>query len=618
MCGIVGYIGDRSATEVILEGLKRLEYRGYDSAGVALVPREGGPIQVIKRRGEIAQGLEVGLQEDPPSASASGIGHTRWATHGAPNDVNAHPHTDCNEGLAVVHNGIIENYLELREDLRKDGHGFRSEADTEVIPHLIERYRDSGADLLGATLEACKYLRGAYALAVVETGGDGREEAIIGVRQQSPLVVGIGDGEYFLASDIAALLPYTRDVVILENGDFAVLTREGYRLYDSGGCRVERPVERVAWDAEAAERGGHPHFMIKEILEQPQAWVHALQGRVGGDGIILPELERASEVVHRLSEVYLIGCGTSYHAALAAAPQFESLLRIPARAEIASEFRYRQPNLDENTLVIFVSQSGETADTLACLDIARDAGSPTLGITNVVGSSLARGAEDVVFTRAGPEISVASTKTYTTQLLILDLIACHLGSILGLDERGREQVSSILEAAPDLPGLGEALLADQEAIHRVADYIAGWEDAFFIGRGLDFAAAVEGQLKLKEISYIHAEPMAAGELKHGTLALIEQNIPVVAISTQDHLRDKIASNVEVVRARGGWVCVVTDRDDDAAAGVADEVIAVPRTAPLLSPVLVGTALQLLAYHTAVLRGCPVDKPRNLAKSVTVE
>ncbi len=618
MCGIVGYIGDRSATEVIMEGLRRLEYRGYDSAGMALVPRSGGSIQVIKRQGEIDKGLAPGIREESPDPSAAGIGHTRWATHGRPNDINAHPHTDCDGGLAVVHNGIIENYFELGRELRNEGHVFRSDVDTEVIPHLVERYRKTGLDLLEATMKASTYLRGAYALAVVESDDGSGNEALVGVRKESPLIVGIGEGEYFLASDIAALLPYTRDVIILENGDFAFLTREGYRLYDQGGEEVHREVERVDWDADAAERGGHPHFMIKEILEQPEAWVAALQGRVGSDRAQLPELKNAPSVVDGISQVHLVGCGTSYHAAVAARPQFERLLGIPARAEIASEFRYGDPLLGPDTLVVFVSQSGETADTLACLDLAKSAGCPTIGITNVVGSSLARGADDVVFTRAGPEISVASTKTYTTQLLILDLIACHLGSVLGFDDDARARVDALLERAPDLPGMGWELLDNQEVILRVAEYLAGWEDVFFIGRGLDFAAAMEGQLKLKEISYIHAEAYPAGELKHGSIALIEQGIPVIAISTQDHLREKMASNVEAARARGGWICLVTDRPDDSTAQIADEVIVVPRTAEILTPVLVGLALQLLAYHTAVLRDCPVDKPRNLAKSVTVE
>ncbi len=618
MCGIVGYIGHRCATEVIMEGLRRLEYRGYDSAGLALVPRDGGAIWVLKREGDIASGLEVGLEEKPPPESSAGIGHTRWATHGRPNDVNAHPHTDCRDELAVVHNGIIENYFELGHQLREEGHRFKSDVDTEVIPHLVERYRDSGMDLLRATMEATHYLRGAYALAVLEAGRGEEEEVLVGVRRESPLIIGVGDGENFLASDIAALLPYTRDVVILENGDFALLTREGFEVFDESGRPVSREVERVDWDADAAEKGGHPHFMIKEILEQPAAWIAALQGRVGEGSANLPELQSSSAMVRDITKVHLVGCGTSYHAAVAARSQFERFLGVPARAEIGSEFRYARPLIDENTLVVFVSQSGETADTLACLDIARASGATTIGVTNVVGSSLSRGVDDVVFTRAGPEISVASTKTYTTQLLILDLIACHLGMLRELGEGAQAEVDSLLRAAPDLPGMGESLLADQEAVIRVAKYLAAWEDAFYIGRGLDYAAAMEGQLKLKEISYIHAEAYAAGELKHGTIALIEENVPVVAICTQDHLRDKVTSNVEAVRARGGWICLVTDRPDEGSVGIADEVITLPRTAEPLTPVLVGLALQLLAYHAAVMRGCPVDKPRNLAKSVTVE
>ncbi|MFO8061251.1 MAG: glutamine--fructose-6-phosphate transaminase (isomerizing) [Bacillota bacterium] len=613
MCGIVGYVGPRNAREVLVDGLKRLEYRGYDSAGLAmLLDGVVDDLNLIKKAGTIDLGLEVSLRESASREARSGIGHTRWATHGAPNDANAHPHSDCSGRIAVVHNGIIENYAELRDELREAGHRFLSETDTEVIPHLIEHYRNDGLDLLEAVARAVQRLEGAYALAVLDGSTPG---VMVGVRKNSPLIVGLGEGEHFLASDVPAILPYTRDIVILENGDMVAITSESVCIHGPDGEEVRREARYIDWDPVMAEREGYPHFMLKEIEEQPESWRSALRGRVADGRVSLPEIELSAGTLKGLSQVYLVACGTSYHAGVAAAPLFERMLQVPVRAVIASEFRYGDYMLDEGSLVILISQSGETADTLACQELALERGCPEVTVTNVVGSSMERGSDNVIYTRAGPEISVASTKTYTTQMLILYLLACELGRRRGApDEAARE----LLEAMPGMPGAEESLLDDAEPVLEAARYLAGWDDVFFIGRGLDYAAAMEGQLKLKEISYIHAEAYPAGELKHGTLALIEPGVPVVAISTQGGLRDKVASNIEEVRARGAHVVLVTDRPGERAASYADMVIPVPAPVPELAPFFVGTALQLLAYHTAVLRDCPVDKPRNLAKSVTVE
>ena len=612
MCGIVGYVGPRDAREVLLDGLKRLEYRGYDSAGLALLlDGVADDLNLVKKAGTIKEGLEVSLGESVLDAR-SGIGHTRWATHGAPNDCNAHPHRDCSGKIAVVHNGIIENYAELRDELREAGHSLVSETDTEVIPHLIEHYRNEGLELFEAVGRAVERLEGAYALAVLDGSTPG---VMVGVRKNSPLIVGLGEDENFLASDVPAILPYTRDIIILENGDMVSVTCEGISLHGSDGEKIEREPRYIDWDPVMAEREGYPHFMLKEIEEQPGAWRAALLGRLADGQVNLPEIALSGQTLEELSQVYLVACGTSYHAGVAAAPLFERMLDLPVRAVIGSEFRYGEPMLGEHTLVVFISQSGETADTLACQDLALEHGCPEVTLTNVVGSSMERRSKNVIYTRAGPEISVASTKTYTTQLLLLYLLACELGRRRGMPE---EVARDLLEAMPGMPSAEESLLADTEHLEDVARYLAEWEDAFFIGRGLDYAAAMEGQLKLKEISYIHAEAYPAGELKHGTLALIEPGVPVVAISTQDGLRDKMASNVEEVRARGAWVVLVTDRPEDRAASFADAVIPVPGLVPELAPFFVGTALQLLAYYAAVLRDCPVDKPRNLAKSVTVE
>ncbi len=615
MCGIVGYIGARDAQQVLLDGLKRMEYRGYDSAGVAfhLDGATSEEIRVIKRAGTISKGLEKALAEASHGRSCQGIGHTRWATHGVPNDQNAHPHLDCAGKIAVVHNGIIENYSELRDELAEAGHRFASDTDTEVIPHLIEHYRGEGLDLLEAVQNAVLRLEGAYALAVLDARCP---DTMVGVRKNSPLIVGFGQDETFLASDVPAVLPYTRDIMILENGDMALIDRSGVRIHREDTGEVQRDVETIDWDPVLAEREGYPHFMLKEIEEQPKAWRSALSGRLEDGRPHLPELSFEEGTVEEISRIYLVGCGTSYHAGTTAASLFERFTGVPSRAVIGSEFRYGAPLLDESSLVILISQSGETADTLACLDLAREERCPTVVISNVVGSSMARGSANVLYTHAGPEISVASTKTYTAQMLLLYLLACELGLRRGVARAG--EVRDLLRAVEQLPEHAELLIRENDEIMQVAEYIAEWDDAFFIGRGLDYTAAMEGQLKLKEISYIHAEAYPAGELKHGTLALIVPGVPVIAMSTQEGLREKMASNVEEVRARGGWVALVTDRPGARTSAGVDAVIPVPELIPEVSPFLLAVALQLLAYHAAVLRGCPVDKPRNLAKSVTVE
>ena len=612
MCGIVGYVGLKNARNMLLGGLKRLEYRGYDSAGMAFL-LDGVPedLSIVKKRGGIEEGLEVSLAEAPFVDASSGIGHTRWATHGAPSDVNAHPHTDCTGRLAVVHNGIIENYRQLRRELTDKGHTFISDTDTEVIPHLIEEYRCNGQDLVAAVNSAVEQLDGSYAIAVLDGSTPGR---MIGVRKDSPMIVGLTDDGNFLASDVPAVLPYTREVIILENHDVAVIEKDAVYLYRDGE-RIEPDIHHVDWDPGMAEREGYPHFMLKEIEEQPAALRAALSGRVQDGRVSLSDVDLPEDVLTRLNQIYLVGCGTSYHAGVAAAPLFETMVGVPVRPMIGSEFRYGPQLMDDRSLVILISQSGETADTLACLDLATRRGCPTVSVVNVVGSSMARGSDNVLYTRAGPEISVASTKTYTAHLLVLLLLAIELGQRLGRDD---ESVRPLLADMAKLPDKMQDILADVGSICRVAEYVAGREDVFFIGRGLDHAAVMEGQLKLKEISYIHAEAYPAGELKHGTLALIEEGVPVIAVSTQDDLRGKMASNVEEVRARGAWVALITDRPNDEAAGYADAVIPVPGMTSEVAPFFVAVLLQLLAYHAAVLRDCPVDRPRNLAKSVTVE
>lgn len=609
MCGIVGYIGYKEAVPILIEGLEKLEYRGYDSAGVA-VP-EGGCLKVLKKAGKLAA-LKEKLNGQSYRAGV-GIGHTRWATHGKPSDINAHPHSDCAGRIAVVHNGIIENYLIIKEWLQSQGHVFCSETDTEVLPHLIEHFYDG--DLAEAVLKAVTKLEGSFAIAVVASS---EPDKLVAFRQDSPLVVGLGRGENFLASDIPALLKHTRQTYILDDGEMAVIEAGRVRVMDRKGSEIQKKMIEVEWEAEQAEKGGYDHFMLKEIYEQPRALRDTLSGRISADGsrVILDEVSMSPEEVKGLKKIYITACGTAYHAGLVGKYIIEKLVRLPVEVDIASEFRYRHPIIEPGTLVIAISQSGETADTLAALREAKRQGARVIAVTNVVGSSVSREADDVIYTWAGPEIAVASTKAYTTQLVAMYLFAIYLASRRGT--AGAEEIREILLGLKKLAAKAQSILSNSAEVKVFAGEIASSKDIFFIGRGLDYAVAMEGSLKLKEISYLHAEAYAAGELKHGTLALIEEKVPVVALATQEEIFDKMVSNIQEVNARGASVVALATEGLKEVEKVTSKVVYIPKTHPLLTPVLAVIPLQLLAYHAAVARGCDVDKPRNLAKSVTVE
>lgn len=608
MCGIVGYIGARPAIPILLEGLEKLEYRGYDSAGVAVC--DGKELRVVKKEGKLTVLKEEVAGTDLPGTV--GIGHTRWATHGRPSDINSHPHRDCRGRIAVVHNGIIENYLELKEELLAKGHKFASETDTEVIPHLIEEYYNG--DIVEAVRQTVARLHGSYALVVL---CEEEPDKLVAARKDSPLVVGLGEGEYFLASDIPAILGHTRRTYILEDGEMVVVNRDGVLITDAAGNPVEREVFEVKWDAVAAEKGGYPHFMLKEIHEQPRALRDTLSGRLKENGRVnLPELEPLADRLARLQRMYIVACGTAYHAGVVGKYVIEKMARLPVEVDIASEFRYRDPILGPEDLLVVISQSGETADTLAALREAKKRGATVVAVTNVVGSSVSREADAVLYTWAGPEIAVASTKAYTTQLLLMFLLALKLAEIRG---KTTPECSEIAEAIHRLPAAVEAVLSREEEIKAVADdYCRACTSTFFIGRGLDYAVAMEGSLKLKEISYIHAEAYAAGELKHGTLALIEEGVPVIALATQPDLFEKTLSNIKEVKARAARVLALAVEGNRDIEKEADRVFYLPALHPVVLPVVTVVPLQLLAYYAAVARGCDVDKPRNLAKSVTVE
>lgn len=610
MCGIVGYIGPQPAVPILLDGLKRLEYRGYDSAGIAIY--NGNGIEVYKRAGKLAAlGEIINGKHD---LARIGIGHTRWATHGRPTDYNAHPHLDCRGRIAVVHNGIIENYLELRRWLTAEGHVFRSETDTEVLPHLLEHYYRG--DLVAAVLQAIQHLHGSYALVALAADEPHR---LVGVRQDSPLVIGLGEGENFLASDIPALLRHTRRTHILADGEIAVAEAAAVEVLNRSGQKIEKPVFHVQWEAQQAEKNGYPHFMLKEIHEQPRALKDTLSGRIddaAGRVMLDHELGWSAEDIKNIRRIFITACGTACHAGLVGRYVIEKLARIPVEVDIASEFRYRDPLITPEDLVIVISQSGETADSLAALREAKRRGVKVLAVTNVVDSSIAREADHVLYTWAGPEIAVASTKAYVTQLLVMYLLAIYLA-----EKRGTLPPSLSAELVPELRLLSSKAQAVLDASGEVEEFARRYyrvEDAFFIGRGLDYPVAMEGSLKLKEISYIHAEAYAAGELKHGTLALIVEGVPVIALATQEDLLEKMISNIKEVKAREATVLGLAMEGNEAIKEVADQVIFIPRTHPLLAPVLAIIPLQLLAYYMAVARGCDVDQPRNLAKSVTVE
>ncbi|MGI6284414.1 glutamine--fructose-6-phosphate transaminase (isomerizing) [Neomoorella humiferrea] len=606
MCGIVGYLGPRPAVPILVEGLEKLEYRGYDSAGIAVV--NGGCLLVEKSAGKLHV-LKSRLNGNLNGARV-GIGHTRWATHGRPSDVNAHPHLDCTGKFAVVHNGIIENYQELREKLTAAGHRFVSETDTEVLAHLVEQFYEG--DLFQAVLRMLPSLRGSYALAVASAY---HPQELVGVRQDSPLIVGLSSEETFLASDIPALLAHTRNTYILENGEAVHITTEGVKVFDAQGTPRDKKVYHVDWDFQAAEKGGYAHFMLKEIHEQPRALRDTLGGRLQPDGRVkLEGVNITPETAASIEKIAVIACGTAHYAGMVGKYLMEKLLRLPVEDDIASEFRYRDPIINERTLGLVISQSGETADTLAGLRAAKKAGAQILAITNVVGSSVAREADHVIYTWAGPEIAVASTKAYITQVLAEYLFTLYLAEIRGgapwAADLGRQ-----LRLMPD--NVAEVLKAEVQ-IRELASRVAKHEHVFFIGRGMDYAVSLEGALKLKEISYIHAEAYAAGELKHGTIALIEKGTPVIALATQVELLEKMISNIKEVKARGAWVLALTQEGNTAIEKEVDQVLYLPVVPSLLAPMVTVVPLQLLAYYTAVARGCDVDKPRNLAKSVTVE
>ena len=612
MCGIIGYTGYKSAAPILLEGLKKLEYRGYDSAGIALQQNE--KLLISKAAGSVAN-LES-LLGNHNSELTTGIGHTRWATHGRPTDQNAHPHSSCSGDIAVIHNGIIENYRPLQQWLKEEkGHRFSSETDTETLAHLIEEYYDG--DLLEALRKAVARVEGSYGLVVIAAHEPGR---IVCARKDSPLVIGLGEGENFIASDIPAILAHTRTALMLEDGEFASITADSVEITDQKGDPVRRELFKVTWDIEAAEKGGYEHFMLKEIMEQPAAVRETMRQRVDLEEgkVRLEELQFGPSELEDLEKIFIVACGTAYHAGLLGKAIIEKLAGIAVEVDVASEFRYRNPILGDNHLVIVISQSGETADTLAALRLARSKGVKVLAITNVVGSTVSREADQVLYTWAGPEIAVASTKAYLTQLIALYLLSLYLAERRGFVDR--QYAKEMVGALSALPVQLKELLKE-ESIERLRSYcrhLARWDNAFFVGRNLDYPVAMEGALKLKEISYIHAEAYAAGELKHGPLALIEEGIPVIAIATQEAVLDKTLSNIEEVKARGGAVFVITNREAGDLSAQADSLFLLPPVADILAPVLSVVPTQLIAYYTAIERGSSVDKPRNLAKSVTVE
>jgi glutamine---fructose-6-phosphate transaminase (isomerizing) len=608
MCGIIGYIGMRGATPLLLEGLKRMEYRGYDSAGVAVM--NGTGVETRKAAGKISM-LERALVTSPVEGD-TGIGHTRWATHGVPNECNAHPHVDCKGDVAVVHNGIIENSGTLRKGLEARGHEFASETDTEVIAHLIEEAFDG--NLEDAVIEALWQIEGTYGIAVVSSKDKNK---IVAARKGSPLLIGLGDGEYYVASDVSAILAQTREVVYLDDGDVAVLTRDGYTILNQRAQQLERGVSKIDWDLDQIERGGFDHFMLKEIFEQPATVENAMRGRLLPDQGTskLGGLNMTDEELLKFDNILITACGTSWHSALIGEHMLESLARIPVEVEYASEFRYRNPVVSDKTLCIVISQSGETADTLAAMREAKSRGARTYGIVNVVGSTIARESDGGIYVHAGPEIGVASTKAFTSQVIALLLFTLKLARLRNLSMvDGKE----IIEELQKLPSKIQNVLDRAPEIEKIAEDFKNAQNFLYLGRGYSFPTALEGALKLKEISYIHAEGYPAAEMKHGPIALIDEKMPVVFVTPHDSVFDKVVSNVQEVKARGGRVIAITTRDEEALEGKLDYEFRIPETKDMLTPVLASIPLQLLAYYIAVKRGANVDQPRNLAKSVTVE
>ena len=610
MCGIVGYIGFNQASDFLLDGMAKLEYRGYDSAGIAVIGAENA-IKIQKKVGRLAN-LEAIVKADPNEGTV-GIGHTRWATHGRPSDMNAHPHSSEDGKFAVVHNGIIENYMPLKEELIAKGYHFKSETDTEVVAHLLEDMYDG--DFVSTVRRMLDRVDGAYALEIICAD---EPDKIICTKKENPLVIGLGKGENFVASDIPAIINYTRDTYILNDGELAIVTRDTVSVFDRAGHAIDKEVFHVSWNAEAAEKGGYEHFMLKEIHDQPKAVRDTFGTHISEDGktVIFDELNWTAEDVAAFNKILIVACGTAYHAGLVTKQYIENLARIPVNVEIASEYRYSNPLTDDKTLCIVISQSGETSDTLAALKEAKRHGAKSLAITNVVGSSISREADNTVYTWAGPEISVASTKAYTTQLVAGLLFAVYLGQLNG--KMDPAVGGEILCGVKSLPTLIHEIFEVDEDMKAFAKHYGFKSDAFFLGRAIDYAVAMEGALKLKEISYIHAEAYAGGELKHGTLALIEEGVPVIALATQEDVYDKMISNIREVKAREAVVIGIGMKGDEELSKHVDHTIYVPRANKFIAPILAVVPLQLLAYYAAITRGADVDKPRNLAKSVTVE
>ncbi|MGH7707175.1 MAG: glutamine--fructose-6-phosphate transaminase (isomerizing) [Vulcanimicrobiaceae bacterium] len=611
MCGIVGYIGARDSVPVILDALRRLEYRGYDSAGIAVIDSTGQLIGT-KAEGKLAR-LEERLKTEPLSGS-TGLGHTRWATHGRPSDANAHPHQDCSGRIAVVHNGIIENYAPLRARLIERGHRFRSETDTEVLAHLLEEHHDG--DLADAVRRTLREVTGAYALGVISS--EAPDRLVFARNGASPLVVGIGDREMFVASDTPAILQYTRKEIIMREGEMVVVDRDGYRLTDYDGRPVEREVHQVNWDASSAEKGGFKHFMLKEMFVQPNVVKETIAGRIdeSSDVHLGNELRLDEELLRSMTKISITGCGTAFHAGMVGMYLLRSLCKLPVEMELASEFRYGDRVLDPQTLTIAMSQSGETADTIEAIRVAKNAGSPILGICNVLGSHLTRMADGVLYTRGGPEIGVAATKTYVSQTVALALFALYLARLRGTAPR--ERLRQAADGMKLLPAAIDVVLNTSDEIRKIARKLRRARSILFVGRYVNFPTAIEGALKLKEISYIHAEGYAAGEMKHGPIALLDPKVPVVGIVTAGRVREKMLSNIAEAKAREAPIVIVANRGDDEAAALADHVLWVPQVDELLSPIVNVVPLQLLAYHIADIDGKDVDQPRNLAKTVTVE
>ena len=609
MCGIVGYIGDKEVIQILMDGLSRLEYRGYDSAGAAVI--SDGKVSIRKEVGKLKV-LKDSLKAKPIHGTL-GIGHTRWATHGEPSQINSHPHTDCKGDIVLVHNGIIENYQSLKNKLIKEGHTFKSQTDTEVVAHLIEKYYKG--NLEEAVRIALKDVEGAYALGIICKN---EPDKLVAVRCGSPLIVGLGKGENYIASDVPAILSYTRDVLYPDDYEIMVITRNGVKVTDLNGKNIEKKVARIEWDAGVAEKGGYPHFMLKEINEQPRVIRETLMGRISKekDNVILEDMKITPQELLKMEKIIIISCGTAWHAGLTGKYMLEEYTRTPVEVDISSEFRYRNPIVHDKTLVIPVTQSGETADTLAGIREAKKKGARVISICNVVGSSIARESDGVLYTHAGPEIGVASTKAYTSQLTAFYLFTIYLGRLKGtIDKNRAKELISELEKVPNLL---EEVLKDQEAILRCTEKYYNVSDFLYLGRSYNFPNALEGALKLKEISYIHAEGYGAGEMKHGPIALVDDKLPVVCIATRSNVYDKMISNIQEIKARKGIVISIATKGDEGIKRHSDEVIYVPDIEELFSPILVVVPLQLLAYHIAVKRGCDVDQPRNLAKSVTVE